>query len=74
MVDALQSLLQRRQFVRERELLEQLPFSRSTLLRKVEVGEFPASRYLNPGAKRLKVWLAADIAAWAAEWDRSNGI
>lgn len=67
-VTALQ-VLGTKQFVRERELLEVLPVSRSTLLRMVKSGAFPAPRYLNA---QIKYWLVCDVLAWAEQQDRSS--
>lgn len=68
MVNALQ-VLGTKQFVREKELLEVLPVSRSTLLRMVKSGVFPAPRYLN---QQIKYWLLCDVLAWAEQQDRSS--
>ncbi len=58
-----------KQFVREKELLEVLPISRSTLLRMVKSGAFPAPRYLN---QQIKYWLLCDVLAWAEQQDRGS--
>ena len=67
MVSALEPLLRKRPFLRERELLEVLPFSRSTFVRMVTDEGFPRPRRFTRG---IKYWLADEVRAWAEAWDR----
>jgi predicted DNA-binding transcriptional regulator AlpA len=48
-------------FVRERELLEIIPFSHATLWRKVKTGEFPAPVKLSD---RITAWRADEVRGW----------
>jgi prophage regulatory protein len=49
-------------YVRERQLIEQLvPFSQSTLRRKIKAGEFPAPIRLSAG---IVAWRRSDVEAW----------
>lgn len=50
-------------FIRQRELLRSrlIPFSASTLWRKVSVGEFPAPIKLSVG---ITAWRISDIKQW----------
>ena len=50
-------------FLRERELLERLPFSHATLWRRVADGGFPAPVRISP---RIVAWRLADVEAWRA--------
>ena len=43
------------------DLVERLSLSKSTILRMVDRGEFPAPRQVSPRAVR---WTEADIIAW----------
>ena len=51
-------------WLRERELLRRVPFSRSTLWREVKAGRFPAPYKLSPGTTAWK-WseVLADLAS-----------
>ncbi|WP_284335999.1 helix-turn-helix transcriptional regulator [Comamonas sp. NoAH] len=60
-------------YIRERDLVTQphrkgtvglLPFSASTLRRKVSAGEFPKPQKLGV---RISAWKVADIRAWMAQ-------
>lgn len=48
-------------FVRQRLLLRFVPFSKSTLWRRVKAGEFPASVRLSAG---VTAWRAEDVFRW----------
>jgi prophage regulatory protein len=51
-------------FIRQRELLGQyLPFSATTLWRKIRQGDFPAPVKLSPG---ITAWRKTEIDAWLA--------
>lgn len=53
------------QYVRERQLLEVcLPFSASTLWRKVRAGSFPRPVKLGPA---ITAWRVSEVASWLAE-------
>ena len=47
--------------IRERQLLQTLPFSESTLRRKVKAGEFPSPIRLSD---RVVAWRIADVSEW----------
>jgi predicted DNA-binding transcriptional regulator AlpA len=47
--------------IREKRLLELVPFSRSTLHRKICEGSFPAGELLGP---RIRAWLLRDVMRW----------
>ena len=50
------------QYVRERQLLgHYLPFSASTLWRKVRAGTFPSPVKLGPA---ITAWRSSDVASW----------
>lgn len=52
------------QFIRERQLLElYLPFSASTLWRKVRSGTFPRPVKLGPA---ITAWRVSDVTSWLA--------
>jgi predicted DNA-binding transcriptional regulator AlpA len=48
-------------FVRQRLLLRFVPFSKSTLWRRVKTGEFPAPVKLSTG---ITAWKAEDVRGW----------
>lgn len=48
-------------FVRQRLLLRFVPFSKSTLWRRVKAGEFPAPVKLSTG---ITAWKAEDVRSW----------
>lgn len=48
-------------FVRQRLLLRFVPFSKSTLWRRVKAGEFPAPVRLSAG---VTAWRAEDVRRW----------
>ena len=65
-MDATLELIRRRlcahgSYLRERDLLPLLPFSRSTLLRKVRQENFPQPVSLGP---RIRAWRAEDVIEW----------
>ncbi|WP_298435778.1 AlpA family phage regulatory protein [Ottowia sp.] len=51
-------------YVRESRLLQFLPFSHSTLWRRVRSGTFPAPVRIS---SRITAWRAEDIRAWIEE-------
>ena len=52
-------------YLREKQLLEHyLPFSGSTLWRKVRTGDFPAPVKLGPA---ITAWRERDVASWLNE-------
>jgi prophage regulatory protein len=54
-----------RKFLRQKELLEQvLPFSASTLWRKVRQGNFPQPIRLGPA---ITAWRVSEIEKWLAD-------
>lgn len=48
-------------FVRQRLLLRFVPFSKSTLWRRVKAGEFPAPVKLSTG---ITAWKAEEVRSW----------
>lgn len=50
-------------FVRQRVLLRFVPFSKSTLWRRVKAGDFPAPIKLSTG---VTAWRVEDIRRWIA--------
>lgn len=48
-------------FVRQRMLLRFVPFSKSTLWRRVKAGDFPAPVRLSAG---VTAWRAEDVRCW----------
>ena len=55
------SIFGRRLYLRERELLEMLPFSRTTLRRLVRRGAFPPAVHLSPGVTAFRT---EDVVKW----------
>ena len=49
-------------FVRQKPLLDEVPFSPATLWRKVKAGTFPAPVKLS---ERVTAWRWEDVRAWA---------
>jgi prophage regulatory protein len=50
-----------RKMLTEREVLQLVPFSRSTLWRREREGRFPKGSYISANRK---IWFADDIAGW----------
>lgn len=50
-------------FVRQRLLLRFVPFSKSTLWRRVKAGDFPAPVQLSAG---ITAWRAEEVRSWIA--------
>ena len=48
-------------FIRERQLLQLLPFARGTLLNMTAAGEFPPKYKLSKG---VTVWSCAEVIEW----------
>lgn len=63
------SMFGRRVYVRERELLEILPISRSTLWRMVHRGAFPEPVRLSPGVTAFRT---EDCVKWLSEHSWSS--
>ncbi len=56
-------------FYRQSDLTKKiLPFSATTLWRKVKIGEFPSPVKLGPG---ITAWRAKDVIAWIQEKESS---
>ncbi|CAM3388853.1 helix-turn-helix transcriptional regulator [Paracidovorax anthurii] len=51
-------------FIRQRLLLQCIPFSKSTLWRRVKAGAFPAPLRLSEG---ITAWRAEEVHRWIAE-------
>ena len=57
-------------YLREKQLLEQyLPFSGSTLWRKVRTGDFPAPVKLGPA---ITAWREREVASWQKEQQQKH--
>lgn len=56
-------------FIRQKQLATIIPFSRTTLWRKVRDGEFPAPERLSPGITAWKVEL---VRQWIADHSSSQ--
>ena len=63
------SMFGARLYLREHELLERLPFSRSTLRRMIRRGAFPAPVRLSPGVVAFRI---EDFVKWLL--DRCGGL
>jgi prophage regulatory protein len=50
-----------KRLIREKKVRAKVPWSRTTLWRKVKAGEFPAPVRLSNG---MNAWLEADVDAW----------
>ncbi len=57
-------------YVRQSQLLLFVPFSRSTLWRRVKDGSFPAPVKLSP---KVTAWRVEDVRRWMAEVDGHPG-
>ncbi len=57
-------------YIRKKQLIKQVPFSHSTLWRKVNNGEFPKPIKLS---MRVTAWRIEDVQAWMqARYEESN--
>lgn len=56
-------------FIRQKQLATIIPFSRTTLWRKVGNGEFPAPIRLSVG---ISAWKVEDVRTWIAEHSPSE--
>lgn len=56
-----------RQMISMKEVLEKVPFSRSTLLRQVEEGNFPKPR---PIASGRVAWYLDEVIQWQRDLDQ----
>lgn len=52
-------------FVRQKLLLRVIPFSKTTLWRRVQSGEFPKPVRLSKG---ITAWRAEDLRRWIQQW------
>lgn len=52
-------------FVRQKLLLRVIPFSKTTLWRRVQAGEFPKPVRLSEG---ITAWRAEDLRQWIQKW------
>lgn len=52
------------ELLRMADVLQRVPFSRTTLWRRVRAGEFPSPVRLGGPNSRIIAWRAADVAAW----------
>lgn len=50
-------------FLRERELLQRLPFSHATLWRRINAKQFPQPVRISP---RVTAWRLSDVEQWSA--------
>lgn len=51
-------------FLREKQVLRLVSFSRATLWRRVKSGDFPMPVKLSPG---ITVWIRAQVKTWMSE-------
>ena len=58
------STTHRVELLRMRQVLEQVPFSRTTLWRRVRAGDFPRPVRLGGPQSRVIAWRSCDIEAW----------
>ncbi|UEC01751.1 helix-turn-helix transcriptional regulator [Burkholderia vietnamiensis] len=56
-------------FVRQKLLLRFVPFSKSTLWRRVGEGKFPSPVKLSAG---ITAWRVEDVRRWISEWAQAN--
>jgi predicted DNA-binding transcriptional regulator AlpA len=52
------------------EVLEMVPFGKSTLLRMIKREEFPAGRFISPNRR---VWYERDVTRWLANLPTESG-
>ena len=58
-----------RRMLNEKQVLEIVPVSRTTLFRMEKTGRFPRSTYISPNRR---VWFADEIIAWQNAVDEFN--
>ena len=58
-----------RRMLSEKEVLEEIPVSRTTLYRMEKAGKFPRSTYISANRR---VWFEDEIIAWQNEVDEFN--
>ena len=58
-----------RRMLNEKQVLEIIPVSRTTLYRMEMAGRFPKSTYISPNRR---VWYEDEIVAWQSEVDEFN--
>ena len=58
-----------RRMLSEKQVLQLVPVSRSTLLRMEKAGKFPRSTYISPNRR---IWFEDDIVAWQNAVDEFN--
>ena len=58
-----------RRMLSEKQVLEIVPISRTTLFRMEKAGQFPKSTYISPNRR---VWFADQIIAWQNAVDEFN--
>ena len=56
-------MLQELRYIRECDVLDMFPMSRTTLWRHVRAGLFPSPLYFGVGA-RIKAWNSAEVEAY----------
>ena len=54
----------RGELLRLRQVLDLVPFSRTTLWRRVRSGDFPEPLLLGGAQSRVKAWWRHDVEAW----------
>jgi prophage regulatory protein len=59
--DEIAKLLQPRRMLNETQVLDLLPFGRTTLFAMIKDGRFPRGTYISPNRR---AWFADDIARW----------
>jgi prophage regulatory protein len=58
-----------RQMLNEKQVLEIIPVSRTTLFRMEKAGRFPRSTYISPNRR---IWFADEIIAWQSAVDERD--
>jgi prophage regulatory protein len=58
-----------RRMLNEKQVLEIVPISRTTLFRMEKAGRFPRSTYISPNRR---IWFADEIIAWQNAVDEFN--
>ena len=63
----------RGELLRMRQVLDLVPFSRTTLWRRVRAGHFPAHVRLGGPQSRVIAWWSSDVEAWLDSLQHGRG-
>ena len=58
-----------RRKLKEKQVLDIIPLSRTSIYRLEKVGKFPRSTYISPNRR---IWYEDEIVSWQAEVDERN--